>query len=274
MSTKPINFNSGGIDFAYVKDINLTWSSALTKRKRTDHIQVHHTVGDYGTEAKLRSLHQNKQTKGHKGIGYSYMIFADGTIYRCRGLEYAHGSVKDSLTTNEAGIGANQRSVAVCFNGDMRKDDLPTPEQYASAVTLIQDILAYYDDIPILGHNEVPTYINRRLTGKSYATACPCIAMDALRTMIAGTKPLPKADAAFAELPDDPEYPATYKYTGATYTNIRNGPGIKHPVIGQIGKGDVCKVADAQADSKYMWYAIRLGDMDGWCVANYLEQAD
>lgn len=272
-ATKPVSKNSE-LEFPYVKDIGLTWAKPLTKRKLIDHVQVHHTVGNYGTEAKLRSLNESKKKKGHKGVGYSYMIFEDGTIYRCRGLEYAHGGVKDSLTTNEKGIGANQRSVAVCFNGDMRKDYLPTAEQYASAVRLIRDILAYYGDISILGHNEVPTYSNKKLTGKTYATACPCIDMKELRAMVAGSAAVPAAEPATEDMPDDPVYPGEYEYVGATYTNIRSGPGTKYSIIGRVSKGDVCTVLDAQADSKYMWFRITMPGISGWCTANYLREVE
>lgn len=161
----------------YVKDTGLNWSS-LTKRNKTDHIQIHHTVGDYGTPAKWKALHNRRIQQGQRGVPYSYLVLDDGTIYLGRGMENSHGGVKDSLTNR-----ANQRSVAIAFNGDMRQPGKPTDAALNAAVRLVKDIMATYDlDVSkVIGHNEVPLYSGGKPTGKTYATACPSIDMDKFR---------------------------------------------------------------------------------------------
>lgn len=107
-------------EFSYVVDTGLVWPIARNKRKVTDHIQIHHTVGKYGTPARWAALHQGRISEGQRGVPYSYLILQDGTVYLGRGHEYGHGGVKDNITNN-----ANQRSVAIAFDGDMRADGLP-----------------------------------------------------------------------------------------------------------------------------------------------------
>lgn len=87
--------------------------------------------------------------------------------------------MKDSLTKDARGIGANQRSIAIAFDGDMREDTLPTEYQLQAAYRLVHDLMDMYD-LPVsavIGHNEVPTYVGGKPTGKGYATLCPCIDM-------------------------------------------------------------------------------------------------
>ncbi len=128
-NTKPIGIN-GRLEFPYVTDTGLIWTKdKATRIARIDHIQIHHTVGNYGTPRQWKSLHLRRIADGQRGVPYSYLVLQSGEIYLGRGLTFAHGGVKDSETTNERGVGANQRSVAIALDGDMRKDHLPADKQ-------------------------------------------------------------------------------------------------------------------------------------------------
>lgn len=266
------------MEFAYVIDTGLKWPEGKGgKRLVTDHVQVHHTVGNYGTPEAWERLHRRKIEKdGHKGVGYSYLICKNGDIYLGRGLEYSHGGVSNSATKNEDDIGANDRSVAIAFDGDMRDSSLPTEAQLRSFVRLCNDILAYYDlsTGAVLGHNEVPTYKNNKPTGKNYATECPCMDMDQLRALLSGREEVP--DLA---VPDDdertedlPTYPALRRYAGATYVNLRTMPSTGGQKIGRVCVNDKVIVLGFNGD----WAEVILHEetpmLRGWCLGKYFEE--
>ncbi|HWR56677.1 MAG TPA: N-acetylmuramoyl-L-alanine amidase [Negativicutes bacterium] len=251
-------------EFSYITDIGLSWPTPRVKRKTTDHIQIHHTVGKYGTPGRWLKLHQDRIKDGQRGVPYSYLILQDGTVYLGRGHEYGHGGVRDDVTNN-----ANQRSVAIALDDDMRGDGLPAEKQLAAALRLTRDLMALYR-LPasaVLGHNEIPLYQNGNPTGKTYATLCPCIDMAAFRAAL-------EAVAAPEPTPEPPvlTLPALYTYTGATFVNVRGGPGTAHPVLGKLSNGRKCIVL-AVADG---WAEAILHEQDpmlrGWCINTYLRR--
>ena len=251
-------------EFSYIVDTGLVWLTPRSKRKTTDHIQIHHTVGKYGSPQKWAVLHQDKITEGQRGVPYSYLVLQDGTVYLGRGHEYCHGGVKDNVTNN-----ANQRSVAIAFDGDMRGDGLPAQKQLAAAIRLVKDLMALYK-LPtsaVLGHNEIPLFQNGSSTGKTYATLCPCIDMDAFRAGL--------ATAAHSPEPEQPAaltYPALYGYTGDSGVNVRSGPGTANGVIGKLSTGQRCIVL-AMANG---WAEVILHEqtpmLRGWCIDTYLRR--
>jgi len=336
-------------EVAYAIDTGLVWPKGKGNiRKTTDHIQIHHTVGNYGTPAKWAALQKSKIEKdGHKGVGYSYLVLQDGTIYLGRGYNYSHGAVKDSTTNN-----ANQRSISIALDGDMRNSDLPTTKQFQAAIRLTKDLMAMYNLQPknVLGHNEVPLYSNGKPTGKLYPTLCPSIDMNYFRAALLGEVEIPqpsqrvlhladplmrgddvkelqglllekgfspgKIDGSFgpntdmalrayqmsigvtingivdeyiwdslrgliaepippAEPEPEPEtyLPAIYKYAGASYTNVREGPGTSFVSIGKLSAGEECIVLD----SNNGWVDTVLHNqapiVRGWCSDKYLRRA-
>ncbi|HMM30339.1 MAG TPA: N-acetylmuramoyl-L-alanine amidase [Clostridia bacterium] len=251
--------------FSYVTDLGLVWPKGRVERTKTDHIQIHHTVGDYGTPAKWKKLHESRYAAGNKGVSYSYLVLADGTIYEGRGHQYSHGGVKDNITNK-----ANQRSISIAFNGDMRKAGNPTEAAKAASKRLINDLMALYN-VPVsavIGHNEEPVYIanTNTPTGKFYATLCPCIDMKAFRAYLAESVPV-----APPVSPTVSTFPAAYGYTGSTYTRLRNAPK-DGAIIGQVNAGDeviVLAILDGWAE------VVKHEDkpmLRGWCSAQYLER--
>lgn len=261
------------MELDYVVDTGLMWPVDRVKRKKTDHIQIHHTVGTYGTFDKWHRLHEKKISEGNKGIGYSYLICKDGTIYLGRGLEYAHGGVKDSKTDN-----ANQRSVSIAFDGDMREDGLPTGKQISSFVRLCNDIMAIYglSTGAVLGHNEIPVYSNGKPTGGTYATLCPSMDMDELRALLRGDradKPLDTSVPADDELTEElPAYPALYKYGGSTYVNLRATASTGGQKIGTVRNGERVIVLATQGEWAEVIKHEDVPMMRGWCISKYLQE--
>ena len=252
-------------EFSYITDTGLVWPVARNKSKTTDHIQIHHTVGRYGSPERWAALHQGRIADGQRGVPYSYLVLQDGTIYLGRGHAYGHGGVKDSITN-----AANQRSVAVALDGDMRGDGLPTEKQLAAAVRLTKDLMALYQ-LPasaVLGHNEIPTYKEGTSTptGKAYATLCPCIDMAAFRAALGAVAPEGQGPAAAA-------FPALVAYVGDTGVNVRSGPGTTHAVLGRLAAEQKC-IALALNNG---WAEIVLHEqhpmLRGWCIDTYLRRA-
>lgn len=261
------------MELDYVVDTGLFWAAERVKRKTTDHIQVHHTVGNYGTPERWERLHINKISDGNKGVGYSYLICKDGSIYLGRGLEYAHGGVKDSKTNK-----ANQRSVAIAFDGDMREDGLPTGKQISSFVRLCNDIMSIYKLTPkdVLGHNEIPVYKDGKPTGDTYATLCPSMNMDELRSLLNNEKPDKPVDFSTTEdeeiTEDTPQYPAYYKYGGSTYVNLRAMASTGGQKIGTVSKGEKVIVLGTQGDWSEVIKHEDVPMLRGWCISNYLQE--
>jgi len=262
---------------SYVTDTGLVWlkESPLVRRKSTDHIQIHHTVGKYGTPAKWAALQTREQGKGNRGVPYSYLVLQDGAVYLGRGHEYGHGGVKDSITNN-----ANQRSVAIALDGDMRADGLPADKQLAAALRLTRDMMALYR-LPaarVLGHNEIPTYIKDTAapTGKTYATLCPCIDMAAFRAALGAVTPEPKPEKPGQ--PAAPVFPALYTYAGDTSVNVRGGPGTAYGVIGRYPpdgehRGEPCIVLGIGDGWAEIVLHGRSPMLRGYCVDTYLRRA-
>ena len=248
--------------FEYVTDLKLVWPKGRTARKSTDHIQIHHTVGDYSTPENWRALHQRRiDADGYKGIEYSFGVCPDGSIYEGRGLEYCHGAVKNSLTKVD-GVGACDRSVSVTLIGDMRQDGYPTAAQYAAAQKLVKDLMIFYE-LPasaVLGHNEIPVS-----AGGTYPTLCPCIDMDKFRADLRGET---QDNIALPAEPAKTDYPVMVKYGGSTYINVRQEPETGR-VIGKFSKGE--KAVLLQEDGE--WDEIVLIDQTpiirGWCKGTY-----
>lgn len=261
-------------EFPYVIDTGLTWPSGRgSMRKITDHIQVHHTVGFYGTPAKWAALHKRKMEKdGHRGVGYSYLVTQDGQIFRGRGHEYGHGGVKDSITNN-----ANQRSIAIAFDGDMRESGLPTQAQWQAGLRLVRDLMALYklSSGAVLGHNEIPVYSGGKPTGKLYATACPCIDMNAFRAALGGTSLEATPEDKAPDVNDDREdldqaYPAEYSYIGATYVNLRES--INGTVIGRVSAGERVIVLGISGEWAEIITHQTIPMRRGWCISKYLRE--
>lgn len=253
-------------EVSYAIDTGLNWPIQLIKRKITDHIQIHHTVGKYGSPQRWAALHQSRIAEGQRGVPYSYLVLQDGTVYLGRGHAYGHGGVKDNVTNN-----ANQRSVSVALDGDMREEGLPTEKQLAAAIRLTKDLMALYK-LPvsaILGHNEIPLYENGKPTGKTYATLCPCIDMEAFRAAV-GTSQAPSHEPGS---PIQVTLPALYVYAGDSGVNVRSGPGTENNVLGKLTAGQRCIVL-TMANG---WAEIILHEqtpmLRGWCIDTYLRRS-
>lgn len=125
---------------------------------------------------KARKFSSYIDDKGQvKYIGYHYLIHLDGTIEACRPISKigCHAS------------GHNANSIGICYiggldardtNGRMIKDTR-TPQQKASLIKLIKELVAMYPRITkIIGHRDTSPDLNGNgvIEPYEYIKGCPC----------------------------------------------------------------------------------------------------
>ena len=69
---------------------------------------LHHRAGDGDAEG----IHKLHKDRGYSGIGYHFYVRKDGKIYQGRPIE----------TVGAHTLGANQKSIGICFEGDFEKE--------------------------------------------------------------------------------------------------------------------------------------------------------
>lgn len=129
---------------------SLKFNGALQPRASTRRIIVHHTVS---SDVPAATIHQWHISRGWSGIGYHFVIRADGSIERGR-PEHTKGAHAPE---------ANADSIGIVLTGDFMKTK-PTEAQMQALVELVQYLrgkYGKYGNIPVLRHSDVS------------ATACP-----------------------------------------------------------------------------------------------------
>ena len=110
-----------------IRETNLIFTRPLIPRRTTTRIILHHTAGGDVSAHTIHDWHLPK--KGWGGIGYHYLIRADGGIERGR-PEHVRG-VHASR--------ANADSIAIALTGNFEIRP-PTSPQLAALVRLVRDI--------------------------------------------------------------------------------------------------------------------------------------
>jgi len=122
---------------------------ALTIRKSTKRVIIHHTASPDVPASTIHGWHLNQKWSG---IGYHFVIRANGTVERGR-PELAIGA--------HAGSAGNGDSIGVVLTGNFETGK-PTTAQIDSLLWLLKDYLfPKYGVKPVIGHKDV------------MATACP-----------------------------------------------------------------------------------------------------
>ncbi len=129
-----------------VINLNLKFTSPLTKRQKTDLIVLHHSAG----EGSLESVHAAHQRNGWAGCGYHFYIRKDGKIYVGRPLDKVGAHAK----------GSNEISVGICFEGNFEKEN-PAEIQLNSGLELLASLKKSFPYATVVRHSDL------------MATACP-----------------------------------------------------------------------------------------------------
>ena len=112
-------------------------------------IVIHHSA-DNGTVESIASYHISK---GWPGIGYTYVIYKDGTIYHVNDLDEACYNVAEQ----------NSKSLGICLIGNYEKET-PPDIQVASLKWLVKTLRAVVNNVEVVGHRD---RVNTSCPGKN-----------------------------------------------------------------------------------------------------------
>ena len=142
--------------FSYVQNANLRFTSPPQRRRSTEGIVLHHTVGNIN----VQQTHRIHIDRGMWGIAYHFLIDRQGRVWQGRPLDTGGGHVRGAL---------NERTIGIAWVGNFENEHI-TPAARTSGERLINDILRAYPSIRwIHGHGSLRTHIDSTQT----ATACP-----------------------------------------------------------------------------------------------------
>lgn len=116
------------------------WAYALTPRKQTTHLILHH-AGAFVANAE--GIHAFHKSKGWAGIAYHYLVRKDGSVYAGRPI-----GVQGGHTANW-----NWCSIAICFEGNFDVEYM-TDAQLKAGQELIEQIRDKYPGIIVGQHKE------------------------------------------------------------------------------------------------------------------------
>ena len=120
---------------------------AMTNRKTTSRIILHHAEASHCTAADIHRWHLNN---GWAGAGYHFLVRKDGSIYRLRPENKVGSHAK----------GANSNSIGICFEGAYMTETMPD-EQKEAGKELVAYLKEKYGISKVQRHSDV------------YPTSCP-----------------------------------------------------------------------------------------------------
>ena len=121
---------------------------SLNTRKSTKRIIIHHSAS---ADVPASTIHQWHLNQGWSGIGYHFVIRANGTIER--------GRPEDTIGSH-SGPQGNGDSIGVVLTGNF-EIGAPATAQITALASLIKDLRGRYGNLAVIGHRDV------------MATACP-----------------------------------------------------------------------------------------------------
>lgn len=122
-----------------IENANLAFG-ALTKRKATRYIVLHHRAGN----GDITSLHAGHLAQGWSGCGYHFYVRKDGSVWQ--------GRPQDSVGAHC--LGYNDRSIGVCFEGNF-ETEAPTNAQREAGKALVAYLLQSFPQCVVKGHRDL-----------------------------------------------------------------------------------------------------------------------
>lgn len=124
-----------------IKQITHRFNRGHTRRSKTVSITIHHSDSHDVPAAEIHRWHLQR---GWYGIGYHYVIRADGSIETGR-PDWAIGA--------HAGAAANSESIGICLTGRFAQHK-PAEAQMKSLVWLIKHMEQTYGKLQVKGHKD------------------------------------------------------------------------------------------------------------------------
>lgn len=111
-----------------INEVTYKWNGALTKRRSTTRIILHHAAASKCTAQQIHSWHL---ANGWVGIGYHFLVRKDGSVYR--------GRPEDTVGAHAGNN--NYDSIGICFEGSFDREQMNEVQRTAGA-----ELVAYLKD--------------------------------------------------------------------------------------------------------------------------------
>lgn len=111
-----------------INEVTYKWNGALTKRRSTTRIILHHAAA---SKCSAQQIHRWHLANGWVGIGYHFLVRKDGSVYR--------GRPEDTVGAHAGNN--NYDSIGVCFEGNFMTETMGDAQRKAG-----QELVAYLKD--------------------------------------------------------------------------------------------------------------------------------
>ena len=124
-----------------INEVTYKWHGALTKRRATTRIILHHAAASKCTAQQIHSWHL---ANGWVGIGYHFFVRKDGSVYR--------GRPEDTVGAHAGNN--NYDSIGVCFEGSFDREEMPAAQKQAG-MELVAYLKQKYGISTVQRHSDV-----------------------------------------------------------------------------------------------------------------------
>ena len=111
-----------------INEVTYKWNGALSKRRSTSRIILHHAAASKCSAQQIHSWHL---ANGWVGIGYHFFVRKDGSVYRGRPEDTVGAHARNN----------NYDSIGICFEGSFDREQMSKVQRTAGA-----ELVAYLKD--------------------------------------------------------------------------------------------------------------------------------
>ena len=124
-----------------INEVSYKWNGALSKRRSTFRIILHHAAA---SKCGAQQIHSWHLANGWVGIGYHFLVRKDGSIYRGRPEEVVGAHAGNN----------NYDSIGICFEGNFMTETMPDVQKRAGQ-ELVQYLKDKYGISKVQKHSDV-----------------------------------------------------------------------------------------------------------------------
>lgn len=124
-----------------INEVTYKWNGALSKRRSTSRIILHHAAASKCSAQQIHSWHL---ANGWVGIGYHFLVRKDGSVYR--------GRPEDTVGAHAGNN--NYDSIGICFEGSFDKEQMGEVQRKAGA-ELVACLKGKYGITKVQKHSDV-----------------------------------------------------------------------------------------------------------------------
>lgn len=124
-----------------INEVTYKWNGALTKRRSTTRIILHHAAS---IKCTAQQIHRWHIANGWVGIGYHFLVRKDGSVYR--------GRPEDTVGAHAGNN--NYDSIGICFEGNFMTEKMGDAQRKAGQ-ELVQYLKDKYGISKVQKHSDV-----------------------------------------------------------------------------------------------------------------------